>query len=358
MRACRSARSSPTGLSKWLAGTTLNVRRAAENGEWSSMVKPSSAGCLICAILCTVAAGMCPGTPADRGAFEILEVREHLVDVERGRELDVLVLVPAPSGDVDAPEEGFPLIVFCHGFLLRGELYRSYGEHLASHGFAVVLPTLPMSLLGMDHRVLAADVRTIIDQLLATSADPESHLTGLIDASRIGTCGHSLGGKIAVLEAVDDVRICAIGLLDPVDGGGPGIEDPVRYPSVAPEMMPDIDRPLLFIGAELGGLTNVFTPCAPVAENYQRFYEAANPPAIEVTQLGAGHGQYVDPGVEALMASCAPGTADAVWVRSSAVAYLTAFFQWWLEGDEDARRWLDARFETDEREERVLVRRK
>lgn len=313
---------------------------------------------LVCVTLCLLCPVARSGPPSDVGPFDVAQFHEQLEDSQRGRRFDTLVFEPVLTPGTAQPASGFPLIVFCHGFLLRGELYASYGEHLASHGFVVALPTLSMSFLDMDHRVLAADIRYVIDRYLAADADLESHVSGLIDESKIGTCGHSLGGKIALLEAVDDVRIGAVAALDPVDGGGPGIVDAVRYPSVAPELMPGIEVPLLLIGAELGAVTNLFTPCAPASENYQEFYNAANPPALEITQIGAGHGQYVDAGAEVLMAACAPGTVDAAWIRSSSAAYLAAFFQWRLQGEEEARRWLDARLEEDVREQRIIVRRK
>jgi hypothetical protein len=157
---------------------------------------------------------------------------------------------------------------------------------------------------------------------------------------------------------VTDQRIDAIGVLDPVDEGNPLWEDPVRYPSVAPELMPEIHVPLLFIGAELGSVLITFSPCAPEDENYQRFFEAANAPAIEITQLDVGHGQYVDEGTDDSDDPCAIGDVPSEWVRSSSVAYLTAFFLGTLTDTEGALEWLDTRLAQDEAEERIQVRRK
>jgi dienelactone hydrolase len=242
--------------------------------------------------------------------------------------------------------------------MLWGELYRSYGERLASQGFVVALPTYAMSMVGMSHTTLAADARFVIDHCLALATDVRSPLFGLVDSGAIGAAGHSFGGKLALLEAATDPRLHAIAALDPVDGGGPVIIDPVLYPSVTPELMPGIRAPVLFIGAELGGLSDRLIPCAPATDNYQRFYEAANSPAIEVTQIGAGHGQYADSGAALILAACAPGTASAEWVRTSAAAYLTAFFLGHLGGNAGALSWLDARLAEDEAQGRILVRRK
>jgi dienelactone hydrolase len=295
-------------------------------------------------------------TPAERGPYGVGEIHDDAVDASRGREIDLLILYPLTTA-TGGPVARYPLILFNHGFMLWGGLYRSYGDQLASHGFVVVLPTYAMSMVGISHTTLAADARFVIDHCLALSADAKSPLFGLVDVGAIGAAGHSFGGKLALLEAATDPRVRAIAALDPVDGGGPVIHDPILYPSVTPELMSEILAPLLFVGAELGGQSDRLIPCAPVTDNYQRFYEAANSPAIEITQIGAGHGQYADPGASLILAACAPGTVAAEWVRASSAAYLTAFFLGRLRGDAAALSWLDGRLAEDEAQRQILVRR-
>jgi hypothetical protein len=236
--------------------------------------------------------------------------------------------------------------------------YRSYGEHLASHGFVVAMPTFPMTFLNVHHAKLAEDVRFVIDFLVEGAKDPSHALYNRIDPARIGVSGHSLGGKLSLLEAVTDDRIRAAAVLDPVDEGNPLWSDPVRYPSVAPELMPQLEFPLLVIGAELGSVLITFSPCAPEDENYQRFYEAANPPAIEVTQLDVGHGQYVDEGAAKSSDPCAIGDVPSAWVRASSASYMTAFFLWTLADSQVANEWLDERLALDASEGKILVRHK
>ena len=283
-------------------------------------------------------------------SFETIEI--SLRDESRNRSMDLEVFYPVSESDC-GPR---PLILFNHGFLLSASAYRSYGEHLASHGFVVALPSLPMSILGVHHGKLAEDVRFVIDRLLAFNTDETHPLSLRIDPESIGASGHSLGGKLSLLEAVSDDRIDAIAVLDPVDGGNPLWSDPDRYPSVAPQLMPEIHIPLLFVGAELGKILIAFSPCAPEGENYERFFEAANSPAIEITQLDVGHGQYVDEGVE--VSPCARGNVSSESVRASSRAYLTAFFLGRLTSDQDALDWLDARLAADEEAGQIAVRRK
>lgn len=318
---------------------------------------------MLCAI--TVVATICLATglwaaadvaPDEVGPYAFGEFSAGLADEARDRSMDLLVIYPIAEGG--APCVGFPLIVFNHGFLLSAEGYRSYGEHLASHGFVVALPTLPMTFLNVHHAKLAEDIRFAIDYCIASNEQEDHPLFGAIDATRIGASGHSLGGKLSLLEAVTDDRIVAAALLDPVDAGSPIVKDLERYPSVAPERMPELEIPLLLIGAELGSVKVFFSPCAPEDENYQRYFEAANPPVIEITQLDVGHAQYVDEGVEAATSSCAVGDVPDEWVRASSAAYIAAFFLGTLSGSQQALDWLDDQLTLDGAEGRILVRRK
>jgi len=294
--------------------------------------------------------------PDARGPYDIAEFETGLVDASRNRSMDLRVIYPIEPEGQEVSQRA--LIVFNHGFLLAAAGYRSYGEHLASHGFVVAMPTFPMTFLNVHHAKLAQDIRFVIDHVLDASDDASHPLYGRVDPARIGASGHSLGGKLSLLEAATDERIRSAAVLDPVDEGNPLWKDLVRYPSVAPELMPDLHIPLLILGAELGSRLVTFSPCAPEDENYKRFYEAANPPAIEVTQIDVGHGQYVDDAADDVTDPCAVGDVSAEWVRASSVSYLSAFFLATLDESAEALAWLDARLAGDEADGRIRVRRK
>ncbi|MCR4405230.1 MAG: hypothetical protein NUW06_08180 [Candidatus Acetothermia bacterium] len=291
------------------------------------------------------------GEPSRDGPFRISELQARLVDPATAREVSVLLIVPQP-----APEEApAPLVLFSPGFLLRGDQYRSYGQRLASHGIIAAMLTYQVSLFSADHRLLLGDLLFVLDRLLA----PDGPLAGRADPSRVGTAGHSLGGKLSLLAASANERVRAVGALDPVDSGPPGGGDPARFPSVTPELMDRIHAPLLLVGAELGGVAQFGPPCAPAEENYQRFFEAALPPALEVTQLDAGHMQYLDnPDCGLLCAVCVRGEAPSDEIRAAAQAYLTAFFLGHLAGIPGALAWLDRKLAEDEASGQILVRRK
>ncbi len=297
--------------------------------------------------------------PDEPGPYEIGVFRSRLVDRERDRAVSLISVFPSDDGRAVRPKGGpFPLLVFSHGFLLDGATYRSYADQLASHGFVVALPTYETGL-SVDHRDLEADLLAVLAHYAEANAWPDHPLQGGIALDAIGLSGHSLGGKVSLMGASADARVRAVGVLDPVDGGGPPgtTASSPKYPSVAPERMGQIQAPLLLIGNDLGKRASTGFACAPEAENYQRFFETANPPALEVTQRDVGHNQYLDD-EGGFGAVCPRGDTPSERVRAAARAYLTAFFLGHLGGEGTALDWLDARLAQDEAEGRVSVRRK
>ncbi len=280
-----------------------------------------------------------------------VEIREYrLLTSGASHPLEITLVLPEDSGDGPVP-----LVLFNHGFMLRGQDYLSYGVHLGSHGLAVALPTYPMSPLSADHRVLAAQVLFVAEHLVEQART--GFLSGLVDPERLALVGHSLGGKLSLLVASGHPSVAAVAALDPVDGGAPGVVDEQRFPRVVPEAMAEVRVPVLLLGAELGGQVGWLHACAPVESNYQRFFDAATAPAIEVTQMGAGHMQYLDdPEGNWASSVCAGGSVPSADVRRAAQGYLTAFFLAHLCGSQEALLWLGQRLSADEEQGRIRVR--
>jgi pimeloyl-ACP methyl ester carboxylesterase len=259
----------------------------------------------------------------ERGPWAIEEVNLVLQDSTRGRKVEVLLLYPKGT-------EPLPWVVFSPGFLFTGSAYRSWGELLASHGMATALVSYAYSLFNPDHRVLVADLLFILDTLPA-----EAQRYGVrLDLSRVALVGHSLGGKLSFLAAAERPVQAVVGL-DPVDGGAPGVIDPVRFPS-AVAAMGSVRAPVLLLGAEYGERVKFGTPCAPQDANFRKFFETAPGPALEVEQRGAGHVDYLDnPNCGLLCSVCWPGD-DPPAVRAQAQTYVLHFLQGYLLGEEGA----------------------
>ena len=184
------------------------------------------------------------------------------------------------------------------GFQLDAVQYTSYARHLATWGFVVLLTSYADTSFFPDHGKLASDVKSTVDWALA-----QSSLS--IDATKVATVGHSLGGKISVYAASLDPRIRAIVAWDPVDS---------TNPSVAPQMMPTLTAALAVVGETTNGGGGGM-PCAPSAENFQQFYAASASPALELTVNGADHMDWVDDPSCGFCGFCSPGSADPALVR-------------------------------------------
>ena len=255
------------------------------------------------------------------------------------RTMDVRIYLPS-----DLAAGPFPLVVLSHGFQLNGEGYNVLGDRLASHGFVVVSPSYGDSLFNaLSHTALAQIVVATIDWAAAENARSDSALFGHLDLDNIGVTGHSRGGKQSIYAAILDPRIKAVFGIDPVDSGPPvGGNDPVAFPSITPERMGELTVPFAAIGAGRGGETTFFglgPACAPTADNYQAYFDAASAPAFEYLVGDAGHLDFVDD-CGFLCTTCGQGS-DASVGRNFAAQTAVAFFKVFLAADESYRPWVD-----------------
>lgn len=104
-------------------------------------------------------------------------------------------------------EESYSVILL-PGSGLRSSYYRSYAEHLASHGMTVYSLDFLRSHNRLDgeHPYKARQVIMLMDYL---------------SSKEFGILGHSLGAKIAYLASYYDHRVKTIFAMDPVNSGGP-----------------------------------------------------------------------------------------------------------------------------------------
>ena len=163
--------------------------------------------------------------------------------------LDHLTLVKTPAyADAPlrpAPEDGYPLISFSHGW--NGFATQNTGEmiELASHGYVVVsiehtygarITVFPDGTLAMNNpsalpddvseaeydlaaRKLvdqwAGDIAFTLDFMSILNSDVRSTFSGALDLNRVGVYGHSTGGGAAIQFCGSDPRCQAVLGLDP-----------------------------------------------------------------------------------------------------------------------------------------------
>lgn len=135
---------------------------------------------------------------------------------------DLMASFALPSGTVDghiyvpsnAPTPWVPVVV-AHGFARSADELTGWGEHFASHGFIVAVPSFP-NPLSPDH---VANGTTIVELLawLRTSAPMAAN----VDQTSGAIAGHSAGGLSAFLAAAQSPPgLSALIGLDPVDANG------------------------------------------------------------------------------------------------------------------------------------------
>ncbi|MEU1880460.1 alpha/beta hydrolase [Streptosporangium sp. NPDC020072] len=228
---------------------------------------------------------------------------------------------------------GLPLVVLSPGFGLPRSSLTTLSEELASRGYAVatvghpyeaMATTLPDGTTvtcaaceiedspGLVPAIRSADVSFLIGRL--TGARPAWGPPGLIDASRIGMAGHSIGGNSAAQAMVDDPRIDA-GLV--MDGS-----------FIVPLPESGLARPFMLFGTE-----GSFLPGGPDEETSWR----DNWPRLTgwkrwATVTGAEHESFTDYPVLIEQFGTPPGALPAARAVPITRSYVRAFFDLHLRG--------------------------
>lgn len=252
------------------------------------------------------------------------------IQTESGTTIPLTMHVPTSEGP-------HPVVVMLAGFLLGPSDYTSYGEHLGSWGYVVIMPQLPGGTQSADRDAVVG----LLDWLEGPGTTGGAVLDGRADPESLMLGGHSRGGKISFLTATADARPDAIFGIDPVDSaGGPGAQPGPDNPSVAPELMPLVLAPMTIVG-ETTNATGGFMSCAPQDENFQQYFGAATAPAASIEFLTANHMSFLDnPNCGFTCSACPSGTDDPSVTRRMTQGYMVAFAEWQLRGRAGYREYL------------------
>jgi pimeloyl-ACP methyl ester carboxylesterase len=199
------------------------VAGACANHDGGDAVGPDAPGP---AAETTVATGATtePAPPADLGVgqrhLEVVdEFRPTPDDPVKGRpgspvrRVPVELLYPAATPATDPnpaagapPAAGrFPLVVFAHGNTTSGPIYITTVMPWVRAGYAVALPTFPVTsglpanpASDQDYRQQSRDVGNVITEVLALDRRAGDALNGHLAADQVAVAGHSLGGTTSV----------------------------------------------------------------------------------------------------------------------------------------------------------------
>lgn len=284
-----------------------------------------------------------PVTPdATPGARDLSMAGPHRVAVWTGAitgtQGDARVFYPMTAG-----AERYPLVVFAHGFQLAVNNYDRLLTHVASWGYVVASVNYPGSLLSVDHRNVPAAL-SAARRAFAAGGPSGSPAAMRADAARAIAMGHSLGGKGAIMAVLTDADFDACLALDPVDDNpSPLGRVTDATPSIAPERMDGLRRPLGLFGATQSRCVSLGQSCAPEASDYRRFAAAA-PTAVPVTVWPLrdfGHMNFVDPGCGFTCNACAAGSAPLDSRLAALRALSVAFLERYARDDASAQTYLD-----------------
>jgi len=262
---------------------------------------------------------------------------EHEVSaVETLRIADFDVRVTYPKGD--GP---WPVIVFSHGLYGSKDGYQVLARFWASHGYVVIQPTHPDSLSrgfkGQREAMQAWDERPKqISQVIDALGTVEEKTGMKLDRERIGVGGHSFGAHTSMLvggavaypgllakgKSFRDKRAKCTLLLSPQGVGGLFREDSWKdYPVPA----------LVVTGSEDTSPINDTKP-----EDRLDPYKLGPDGRMHLVWIEGAHHNFG--GISgARFPGAGPADEGKMWVVEQASL---AFFDAFVKGDEQARKWL------------------
>ncbi|MEH6584667.1 MAG: hypothetical protein V7754_22255 [Halioglobus sp.] len=165
-----------------------------------------------------------------------------------------------PASDAQAP---YPLIVYSHGFTSNRNGGAYLAEQLASLGYVVVAVDYPLTNYdapgGPNPKDVVnqpGDVSFLIDSLIQQSNTPGHLLEGMVDGSRVGVTGISLGGMTTALVTFHPE------MRDPRIGAALSIAGPTAV--FKKSFFSHTQVPFLMLAGDIDALVPYETNAAPV----------------------------------------------------------------------------------------------
>ncbi|WP_233219910.1 alpha/beta fold hydrolase [Pleurocapsa sp. CCALA 161] len=213
-------------------------------------------------------------------SFEVDRLRQTEIGLSDSFELDTDVYLP------QGQTKPAPLVVITHGFTSSRGDFQYLAEHLASHGYIVLVPEhigsdaiykeaflrgeLSTTVSPIEFYSRPQDITTLLDEV------EESELNSLINWQQVGIFGHSFGGNTALVVAgapINQARInqecqenelslnasmllqCRASFLPPIDFDQRDSRikaviaiNPVTSTALGPESMGKIEIPTMMLG--------------------------------------------------------------------------------------------------------------
>ncbi|MBR2801530.1 MAG: alpha/beta hydrolase [Erysipelotrichaceae bacterium] len=230
-----------------------------------------------------------------------LSMGEHKVSSLSVKREDSLkkILVFYPS-DLKESENAYPVVIYSNGTGQKGSQYKNLYRHLASWGFIVLANDDPESYSGLPAEKTLA-------YILEENEKEGSIFYQKVDSERIGTYGHSQGGA-AVFNTIT------------AQEHSPLYKTAVSLSPTNEELADalgwhfDLNKVTIPVFIIAGTEGEFETETVIPLEKLEEMYAKLNVPKAMARRIGAAHADT-------------PNIADG---------YVTAWFMWQLQGDEEA----------------------
>jgi len=173
-----------------------------------------------------------------------------------GRNLNSIIYYPSfiegSNAQIDTVSGPYQVIAFGHGFFMQNSYYVSLFKHLASYGYVVIAPQFP----DVNHLQLGFDLIFCANYIKSQNQNPDSRFYNLIDTTKIGLSGHSMGGGASLLAAANDTSIKVVAPLAASETNPSAIS-----------VMNQIQGVVYLISAQNDGITPVSTNQLPMFNN-------------------------------------------------------------------------------------------
>lgn len=281
----------------------------------------------------------------------------------------------------DSSSAPYPIILFSHGN--KGINFQSFSltEYLASHGFIVAAPNHPgntmydspsdeqMALIALER---PDDIAFTYDKIVEANRNPDDRFYSMVDEWSVGMLGHSFGGYTSLVISGASIDVdaakdrCSSGEIESifcdyinvwpsgevitrppqmwVVGAGIALA-PGGYQAFYDEGLATVNVPVMVFGGTLDEWCSLEEETRPI-------YSGLPPPAYKIEIDGAGHMSFTDicriPGsmlIPELADMCDPSRyIDLDRAFEITNTFCTAFFRYYMLGEETLRTYLESEF--------------
>ncbi|KAI3461088.1 hypothetical protein Pfo_017751 [Paulownia fortunei] len=241
---------------------------------------------------------------------------------------ELFIVAPVTKGT-------YPVLLFCHGFMLANTWYTNLLQHIASHGYIVVAP----KFYGLICISIPEEVRKAaqVTEWLSTGLPLVLPEKVNRDIENLALSGHSRGGKTAFALALGktDKKSHKNKASESVAGTAPSNRPPPKILEYIPRCF-DMSIPVLVIGSGYGNKPlGLLPPFAPDGVNHSEFFNESKPPACYFLAKDYGHCDMLDDRIANCMSYiCKSGTGSKELMRKSVGGIVVAFLKSYLGGEE------------------------